>query len=116
MSYSRSSLELNGNGGGVMEEQVIDDYYVSLQNGEIDSRQRITTSLGKSNKQQPGDRLLEELKQNLHSDLDKIAAHINSSGKNKWRNSTKPNTVQQSNHLLNYNLKTLNKLILSFNQ
>lgn len=97
MSYSRSLLELNENGGGVMEEQVIDDYYVSLQNGEIDSR-RIKTSLGKSNKQQPGDKLLEELKQNLHSDLDKIAAHINSSGKNKWRNSTKPNTVQQSNH------------------
>lgn len=107
-SYSRS-LELNANGsngvgvgvGGVCEEQVIDDYYVSLQNGEIDSRHRIKHQLeNKNNKQQSNDdQLLEQLKQHLHNDLDKIASQINLSGKNKWRNSTKSTSAAPKSKL-----------------
>jgi short-subunit dehydrogenase len=70
------------------EEQVIDDYYVSLQKGEIDSRARI----GDLSKEE----LLDKLKENLNADLDQIAAQINSSGKDKWRNSTVKSTAQQS--------------------
>lgn len=70
------------------EEQVIDDYYVSLQKGEIDSRAR----LGDLSKEE----LLDKLKENLNADLDQIAAQINSSGKDKWRNSTVKSTAQQS--------------------
>lgn len=89
MSYSKS-LELIGSSEAA-EERVIDHYFVSLQNGEMDSRHPM-----KSAKQQP-DELLEELKKNLNDDLDKIAAQINSSGKAKWRNSTKTVANQQSN-------------------
>lgn len=82
-NYSRS-LELNGNRDSAFEEQVIDDYYVSLQNGDIELKNRVD----KPRKQKSAEHILDQLKKDMNSDLDKIAAQI--------KENVKPNTANIS--------------------
>jgi hypothetical protein len=103
---------------GLSEEQVIDDYYKSLhpnkplknkskqenkqQQATVSMNSNTTESKNTNNKQQKSQKNQENKQLTSEPvDLDKIASKVNSTGKLKWKNSTKPITSTSKKCIFN---------------
>lgn len=80
----RDATDSDSESDDVSEEQIIDNYYQSIQKSKNDKKSEP--------KQQQTTQTTRPKTENTNTDLDKIANGINTSGKNKWKNSTKPIT------------------------
>ena len=104
----RSNVQEDEESDGLSEEQVIDDYYKSLQHNkplknkskqENNQQQPIASSSKNNTSTESKNTNKKQQKQQITSepvDLDKIASKVNSSGKLKWKNSTKPTTTSNN--------------------
>ena len=106
----RSNVQEDEESDGLSEEQVIDDYYKSLQHNkplknkskQENNQQQPIASSSKNNtstESKNTNKKQQQQQQQITSepvDLDKIASKVNSSGKLKWKNSTKPTTTSNN--------------------
>lgn len=104
----RSNVQEDEESDGLSEEQVIDDYYKSLQHNkplknkskqENNQQQPIASSSKNNTSTESKNTNKKQQQQQITSepvDLDKIASKVNSSGKLKWKNSTKPTTTSNN--------------------
>ena len=72
------------------EEQIIDDYYQSLQHKNNQLKSKTENKNKKEPQQQQQQQSSNKQTISGSTDLDKIAAKINSTGQQKWKNSTMP--------------------------
>jgi len=92
---SNKKKYLEEDSDGLSEEQIIDDYYQSLKHKDQLKLKNENKNKKETQQQQSNKQIISE-----NTDLDKIAAKINSSGQQKWKNSTMPARSTGPKHII----------------